>query len=226
MAKNTPVFVWALAAFLFGVSCFGIYQCVVLLKEKNSLQKSFNELEDKYTVTVATLQQTRQELEQSYGRIAELEGQAVSLKTQLAVSRKEAAVYRQRSAFLSEKVNQAMRLNDELAQESQQGIQQILRLSFENEEMKKKLSSLDGLKKAIRDLKKQMRQRKQVGKKPPQKRAAPLAEPARRILLKPPEIPQDKLTTAGNEGFVIRDGKSTLENLVNIEVVPVDIKEP
>jgi hypothetical protein len=89
------------------------------------------------------------------------------------------------------------------------------------DEVKRKLSSLVELRKAIRELKIKIReQRAQKSSIPSQSQSEekqPVAQPE--LIQEIESAPKD-----GNHGFIVKDGKLVVEDFVDINVVPADAR--
>lgn len=186
-----------LIIFLLGITIFSVFKYVSSLKTLNIL--------DHLKVQVAALEDERQDLLQTLEKERELqqkfkvdleasEEKLINLNEELTQAQKTIEeLNSQVSTLKAENASFIKEKNDLSAQ-----LTQIIR---EKDEFKRRLSSISELKKAIRELKRQMHQ---VSRE-----------------IKRKTRPQTKKIIEGNRGFLIKDGKSTYIPRVKIEVKPV-----
>lgn len=139
--------------FLLGISLFGLYKSLELLKKNTSLTNSIGELNKELTVVRASLKETKDSLGESQQRNAKLEDDINGLEVKLSNTEKEAQKQQRNASILFEKLKEAAEANDSLVAKNEEMEDAFIRMSFENSEMKKKFSSIFELKKAIRELK-------------------------------------------------------------------------
>jgi len=215
-------------ALLAGFSVFGLYQSLALMHKNSYLFDQLGRLQVELSATQLGLNQTRTLLTETYQKNTQLENEAVLLNSKLARAKQELEEQKNKINSLGNIIQQARRVNEFLQARNQEMSEQYVRVSFENQEMKKTLSSAAELKKAMAALRKKPARRavpknKQAGKK----KAAPVKvrQPKKKVPVvnpKPavtPPVPADQ-GSEGNEGFVIKDGESTLLDKVDIRVIP------
>jgi chromosome segregation ATPase len=217
-------------ALLAGFSVFGLCQSLTLMRKNSYLLEQVGRIQIELSATQLGLNQTRTLLNETYQKNAQLENEAVLLNSRLARAQKELAEQKDKINALGNVIQQARRVNEFLVARNQEISQQYVRVSFENQEMKKTLTSIPDLKKTIAALrKKPVRQapakNKQARKKPASVKAA---RPQKTVKAKSPAavpqaVPADQ-TLDGNEGFVVKDGESTLLDRVDIRVTPAPAK--
>ncbi|MCX5702902.1 MAG: hypothetical protein NT066_00150 [Candidatus Omnitrophica bacterium] len=188
-----------LIVLLLTIAIFSVFKYIWLLKEKYDLLVILNQVK----AQVATLEEEKQNLLQSLEKEKEsrqkLSQENLGLKENLkAGKRKLTKLFREQEAL--EELNYKFSL---LKAENVALTEKTKKLSEENENLKAKVSSISGLKDAIRELKKQARKVVSIV-----------------IRHKPERIIE------GNRGFLIKDGKYTSPAKVKIEVIPVASKEP
>ncbi len=214
-------------ALLTGFSAFGLYQSLTLMRKNSYLLEEVGRIQIELSATQLGLNQTRTLLNETFQKNAQLENEVVLLNSRLARARQELGEQKNKINALGNVIQQARRVNEFLVARNQEMSQQYVRVSFENQEMKKTLSSIPDLKKAIAALRKKPvrpapAKNKQVRKKSVPvkavnpKKTAKAKSPAT-VVLQP--APADQ-TLDGNEGFVVKDGESTLLDRVDIRVTP------
>ena len=204
---------WVVIAFLLGASLFGIYKSLELLKKNGDLSRTVEGLKLSLVTTQAFLNETKESLRESQINNAKLEGEMNDLNSKLAEKEKAVQEYRRNISELSRKLAEAAEVNESLAVKNKEAGDQLIRLEFENGEMKKKLSSVQELRKAIKELKIKMREAK--------KNKRPAHAEKKQVLTLPKEITEAVLR--GNQGYFVKDGKSTFE-AVDIKVLPAESK--
>ena len=225
---------WIIIALLAGVSAFGIYKSLDMLKKNNDLEYTVKGLQGE-------LEQTTQQLSKSEIKNSQLEADLNGLRIKLGKAEEELKSNQERIAFLGEEIKENKQVNTFLMARNNEMSDQYIRMEFENSEMRKTLASIDALKKAIADLRKRPRsktinkksepqkikkvtvKRQAIKKQPEEKKIAKQEVIVEEIALKAvsQELPPD-ISLNGNRGFVIKDGQSTLQDLVDIKVVPVE----
>ena len=202
--KNNKAFIIALLA---GVTIFSVYRYIVSLKENNSLSSNIRQLNS----DVKALEDEKNDLESNLGREKEIsrvltqditalkdtltqsKDKLVQLETDFQVSQK--TIEELSSEFsLVKAENTALR--DQI-----QGLElDISQAKVEKEQLQIRLSSIGELKKTIKEL----RQKTRLVKKQVQQRIAA----------------KEKIVL-GNNGFLVKNGRSTLIGTVKIEVEPL-----
>lgn len=205
--------VGGIMALLAGFTAFGFYQSFSLLYKNNMLTRSVENLQVELSAAQLSLNKTQALLSESYMKNAQLENDAVYLRNRLSKAQKQLAEEKNRIISLGEYLFEARKTTEGLYARNRQINEQNLRLSFENQEMRKTMSSIAELKKAIARLRKQAGRSKI--KKPPVMRKIS-SKPA------PVQKPQPDSKKDGNLGYMIRDGHTTFSDLVNIKVIPAE----
>ncbi len=214
-------------ALLAGFSAFGLYQSLTLMRKNSYLLEEVGRIQIELSATQLGLNQTRTLLNETFQKNAQLENEVVLLNSRLARARQELGEQKNKINALGNVIQQARRVNEFLVARNQEMSQQYVRVSFENQEMKKTLSSIPDLKKVIATLRKKpvrpaSAKNKQARKKPvPVKAVKPRgttkAKSPATVVLR--SAPADQALD-GNEGFVVKDGESTLLDRVDIRVIP------
>jgi septal ring factor EnvC (AmiA/AmiB activator) len=219
---KTHVFL-AIIAFLLGIALFGIFKSLALFKRNLDFTHKVGLLTMDLDTAQTSLKNTRAALSDSYMKSAELEGNIKDLETKFSKKEKEAKGLIDTINRLSQELKEASDSNENLSGANKELRDRSLRIELENSELKMKFSSIHELKLAIKELKIRMRMEKQHKPKQPATRVKNLfkpAQPAEHVVLKAPL--SDNKETEGNMGFFIKDGKSTFDGIVNIEVMPVE----
>ena len=213
-------FLWVIIAFLFGIAGFGLFESIKLIKQNGELKEESDQLTLELVTTKNTLDQTRQSLAESKAWNSELTSEMTVLKAKLAKREEENQEIVARLTALSKEIKEVGDANASLAIDQDQLKSEYLRLEFENSEMKQKLSSLQGLKQAIKELKLKAK-KGPIHKKQPQavvvKKPLAVTGIQRARDLQPSEQP-----LGGNKGYLIKDGRPTFEGIVDIRVVPAE----
>ncbi len=213
--------IWSIAAILLGISAFGIAKSFELLKKNEKLDRSMSELKVELTQASSTLKETNAVLQDLKASMREanykndqMEGQIKVLESKLTKRDKEIATYADNLALFSKKLEEASGVNKSLAAKNSQMANQMVRIEFEKIEMARKLSSIPELKNRINQLRKHSRVIT---------RQRQLAQEAKRRGLKYSEF-QQMLDNSpdGNRGYIVRDGESTFQDLVEIKVMAAD----
>ncbi|MBU3958830.1 MAG: hypothetical protein KKE91_03105 [Candidatus Omnitrophica bacterium] len=195
-----------LIAFLLGITIFAIFKYGAFLTEKYDLLNTLNQIKKQVAVLGKEKQNLSQEIERgrqlrqgsieealrmqaelkaSRERLAELDSQLIQAQGAIeGLGSQLSALKAENVALIDERNN----LNTRLTQVIQ-----------EKDELKVRLNSISELKKAIKELKRQMRK---VGREIKKRTKA-------------------KEILEGNRGFLIKDGKPTYPTKVKIEVTPL-----
>lgn len=190
-----------------------------MAKKNAYLERTVSELTVELEKTRNGWAKTQRHLSDSYMKAAELEGEVATLNRKLARRDKEIKEYLDSVILLSEKLREMAKANVSLA-ESNAGIsQRFLRLNLEHSELQKRLSSAVELKKALIELRRRERLERQARPIPPRPRQG-VAEAE--------EAGHDR-GLRGNEGFFIKNGRLTYQDIaaeeghgVDIQVVPLE----
>jgi len=204
---------WVFVALLLGMSLFGFYKAWELQNKNTILSKEVSGLKIDLIATHKDLKQTKIKNEG-------LEENLNVLGTKFARAKQEIEKNKKSIVFLSEGLKDAKEINDFLAMQSHGIAEQAVRLKFENDEMKKTLSSVSELKKAIAKLRnKPKAKNERINRRP-----APKKQKAGKKNVKLPVAPKPSdVALEGNQGFVVKDGKTTLIENVAIKVVPAEV---
>ncbi|MFH0940736.1 MAG: hypothetical protein V1840_02645 [Candidatus Omnitrophota bacterium] len=206
---KTHVFL-AIFAFFLGIALFGIFKSVTLFKRNLGLTHKLGLLTMDLDIAQTSLNKTKTALSDSYMKSAELEGNLNDIETKFSKKEKEAEELLNTINKLSQELKEASDFNEDLSEANKELRDRSLRIELENSEIKNKLSSIQELKLAIKELKIKMRMEKQRKPKQPGPPVKNLFKP---VVLSP---------TEGNMGFFIKDGRSTFDEIVDIRVVPVE----
>lgn len=201
-------------AILVGTSLFGIYKSLELLSENSRLGHSVSFLTTELEGAKNELKAVRSDLSESRMINAQLEDDAADLKGKLTKAQTRLAKFEEYAILLRRKYGEVLVKAKELDEANRRMGERSLRLNLENEGFRMKFSSEKGLKEALRDLRRQKRASK---KRPP--------APKKKFLVSPPvlEVRPEPVAApeAGNQGFLVKDGRSTIEQLVDIRVESV-----
>lgn len=196
------VFWLALAFFLAGMAIFGIYKSLDLSDKNAELGHSLVLLNTRIEEMRVATQEVQAQLEESGVVNEQLSSEIVHLKDNLADKEEKIGQYHTYALLLKKKMDDTGAVNKVLAEEDRQLRTLLTRVRLENQELRKKISSVQELKQAIRELKRQRQ---------------PVAE--RRQAARVPALPEPELVM-GNRGYVIRDGVYTYFGRVDIQVRP------
>jgi chromosome segregation ATPase len=184
-----------LIIFLAIIALFSIFKYASLLKEKNDLLNSLNQLRQERQALEMEKQNLLQTLEKQIELQQRVSQQNYVLKEYLQASKK-------RLTRLFEDFQELQKKKGQLDSRYTLLKAENAALRQESESLKLKLSSITELKKAIKELKGQMRK---VGLK--MKKTADTLE-----------------RLEWNRGFLLKDGKSTYSTKIKIKVIPVTKK--
>lgn len=212
-ALMKTLILWAIIAFLVGISVFGIFKSLELTFRNVVLGRSVTQLKSELDTAQVALKASRQALGESYFNNAELEDRLAQMDTKLNKQAENINGYLAKISLMSEKLQETAKANVVLYASHTEIANQLMREKLDAGEMRKKLSSITELKKAIKELKARLRR---------SRRADPVAVVVKKKNM--PEFPESKEIVGepfkGNAGFLVKDGKSTFEGLVDIRVVP------
>ncbi len=188
-----------LVAFLIGITAFSAFRYVASLKEKLDLMSALNQTKEQIAVLESEKQNLLQELEKEKQLQQQLNEENTGLKESLKVNEEKIDKI---NADFAQAQTTLEQLNSQLAalrQEKDNLNAQVTQVTQEKDNLQARLSSIVELKKAIRELKRQVRQVSvEIGEK----------------------VKLEKIIE-GNRGFLIKDGKSAYYPArVKIEVVP------
>lgn len=185
--------------FLIGITIFSVFKYISVLKEKQDLATSFKKLE----VQLAALEEEKQILSKELTKEKE-SGQKFAyantrLKRNLKAGDKRLTRSLTDGKVAQDKIEELNSQNNLMKLENTTLKEEKDKLSQENTTFKAKFNSIEELKKAIRELKIQMRNaRWHSGQKA-----------------------KSEIVIEGNRGYIIKGGKPTYTSTVKIEVTPV-----
>jgi hypothetical protein len=222
---------WAIIALLLGVVLFGAITTYFLLKKQAELSASIDKLDKELQDSQTALSKANDQIDEGNLLKSQLQEELQGYKSKLTLAEKKLDQYREYARLIRDKMNNAAEMNEALAGRNREINNKLVRSELENQELRQKFDDPAFLKQALKELnardKKAPRapaSKKQPARKPVRKK--PAAKNVPRKILK---LPQDERTllpvatpAEGNEGFVIRDGKSTFSGLVDIQVLPAE----
>jgi chromosome segregation ATPase len=193
-------------AVLAGITIFCVYKYVASVRENNSLSANIHQL----NVDVQALEDEKSGLTKDLDREKEINSalnqDITGLKDNLAQSKEKMAQLEadfQASQKTVEDLNSEFSLvkaENTALRDQVQGLQlDISQAKVEREQMQQRLSSIAELKKAIKEL----RQKTRLAKKQVQNRI------------------KIKEKILGNEGFLVKNGKSSIPGTIKIKVEPL-----
>ena len=198
LAKNI------LIALLVSLTAFSIYKYVTSLREKYELLNTLNQVKNQLAVLEQEKQNLSQELEKAVKLQQEFSDESLELKDYLRASK-------QRIGKLFTQISLVQKKSEDL--ESQFSIlktenttlsDQVTQITKERDGLKTKLSSVTELKKAIRELKKQVY----------------------KVRAEIQQTTNVQKIIEGNRGYLMKDGKLTYPTQLKVEVIPAPAKEP
>ncbi len=201
------LFLWALVLFLAGTAAFGIYKSLEMLDKNADLGHSLALLNGRVEEMRLVLREVQDQLADSGLVNEQLTNEVVHLKQNLAGEEKKISQYHRYALLLKKKMNDVGEVNKVLAEEGRQTRELLMRVQLENQEMRKRLSSVKELRRAIQELRGQ-------GRVTPRRRATSAG-------VRHAPLP-DAQVVMGNRGFLVRDGVSTFYDKVDIQVRPVE----
>jgi septal ring factor EnvC (AmiA/AmiB activator) len=212
--KNTHI--WAIVAILLGFSAFGIFKSVELSVRNAGLNKSMRALERELVLTQKSLATTRNVLGESYLKNAELEGRLIAMDAKVAVQARDIKAHIAKINALSSKLQETARANAFFSARNKEIAHELLAEKLDADEMRRKLSSVVELKKAIKELR--VKVKSAIKSDRSEAKKAIVAQPERKEPLNfEPQKPLESVE--GNEGYVIKEGRSTYTGWVDVSVV-------
>lgn len=212
--KNTHI--WAIVAILLGFSAFGIFKSVELSVRNAGLNKSMRALERELVLTQKSLATTRNVLGESYLKNAELEGRLIAMDAKVAVQARDIKAHIAKINALSSKLQETARANAFFSARNKEIAHELLAEKLDADEMRRKLSSVVELKKAIKELR--VKVKSAIKSERAEAKKAIVAQPERKEILE--SEPQKLLEPVeGNEGYIIKEGRSTYTGWVDVSVV-------
>lgn len=209
---NKPLVKNILFVLLSTITVFSVFKYAASLKEKYDLLITLNQTKEELGI----LQQEKQNLLADLEKQKELQEETAEENSELkdnikATRRRLTKLFMEKRA--KEKAFEELNFrfsilqaeNMALTEEKEQLGFKLSQASSESENLKTKLSSIEELKKAIRELKIKMREARSAPKKVPEPEVLEIIE--------------------GNHGYLLRDGKSTFPVKIRIEVNPAPATE-
>lgn len=204
--------------FLATITAFSVFKYIGVLKEKFDLSAALNLAKENNLALEKEKQNLLQELEKAKLEQQKLIQEQANLKDNLKITNnslnKLLEHYAEEQAVLKELNSQFALLkaeNQGLIERNTALEQDKQNLLKENQDLAAKLNSIPELKKAIRDLKLQMRSVNKTG--------------FNLAMRQQPQENEDKEVIEGNKGFIIKDGQLTYPGKVKIEVIPASPKQ-
>ncbi len=212
--KNAHI--WAIIAILLGFSAFGIFKSVELSVRNAGLNKSMRALERELVLSQKSLAATRNVLGESYLKNAELEGRLIAMDAKVAVQARDIKAHIAKINALSSKLQETARANAFFSARNKEIAHELLTEKLDADEMRRKLSSVVELKKAIKELR--VKVKSAIKSERAEAKKAIVAQPERKEPLNfEPQKPLEPVE--GNEGYVIKEGRSTYAGWVDVSVV-------
>lgn len=194
-------------ALALGIALFSVFKYTAALREKYALLNSLNQVKEQAVALETEKQNLLQQLEKEKQIEEALAQQKAALKDNLKASRERLTKLfgqTQRSiAQLNAQISILKAESQALAEEKDKLTAELAQAAQENDNLKARLGSLTELKRAMQELRRQVRRVGSVIKEKAE---------AEKIL-------------EGNRGFLIKDGKVTYPLKVKIEVVPAPGKK-
>ncbi|MCK9603924.1 MAG: hypothetical protein M0R66_06180 [Candidatus Omnitrophica bacterium] len=191
-----------LVAILCGITIFSVFKYVSALRQKHELSTTIEQIREQ----AASLEKERQNLLQTLEKEKQLQEQLndkiLTFKDYLKAGQARISKLFTDKNKNKKTIEELSFLISELKNENKTLEEEKARIYQENETLSAKLNSVAELKKAMQELRKQMRK---VGIQ----------------ILKKVDANQ---SSEGNRGFVVKDGKPTGSAKVKIEVMPAPLK--
>lgn len=205
-------------AALTGAALFGIFKSLEFFKENARLSHSVAFLTSELEGARTEFNEAKSQLTESRMVIAQLEDDAQALKNKLVKSSSRIAQFEAYTDLLRKKYAASLEIAHRLDENNRQLNDRLLRVNLENQEYRMKLSSEKGLREALRELKKPPVKTVKTKRGKVQKKGY-LTLPSGTTSANRSEA----LPSAGNQGFLLKDGRSTIEKLVDIRVEAVSV---
>lgn len=195
-----------LIALLIGVTVFSAAKFFLVQKEKNDLLNTLSELK----IRLGDLEAQKQSLLQTIEEDKELQKALIEDNSELGknlnLTKGELAKLDTEFKAAGQEIERLNSGLSTLKTENEDLRVKIARVLKDKDELETKFSSMDELKKAIKELKAKLRQ-KQRGVIPQEKKNHKTSGADTAII--------------GNQGYIIKNGKSTYPARVRIEVAPI-----
>jgi|GEM_PF-775938 len=195
-----------LMVFMAGISVFCVFQFAKITKEKYDLNKILAKMKGEITALETQKQKLSQDLvkEQEVGQklSAENAGLAEQLKIHTDNLAQLQCDLQKAQGTIDELNNKISALNAQMITLKQEN-SRYTQVAQERDELKARMNSVSELKKAIKELKQQMRKTGSEIKKEVKKKTT-----------------QPETRPGLNYGYIIKDGQSTISSKVNIQVNP------
>ncbi|MFA6350128.1 MAG: hypothetical protein WCY12_04305 [Candidatus Omnitrophota bacterium] len=196
-----------LMIFMAGISIFCIFQFAKATKEKYDMQGTLAKMKGEITILEVQKQKLTQDLVKEQEVQQKLAAENAGLSEQLKANTDKLSQFQcdlQKAQGTIDGLNsQVSALNAQLISMKQEN-SQLTQVTQDRDNLQAKMNSIDELKKAIKELKGQMRKTgKEIKKEVKKKAIKPDAKPGL------------------NYGYIVKDGQSTFSSKVNIQVNPV-----
>ena len=212
-----PKTLWGIVAVLAGVVLFGVAVTLMLLKKQAELSASIAELSKELQDTQVSLKKAEDRIQEDSLAKAQLEEDLEDFKFKLSKAEKKLDQFREYARYIRNKMDNATEINEALASRNRDINERLVRMELENQELRLRFRDPAFLRQTLRELRSEKR-------KPQQKPAVPV-RPSRSPILKKTVtktvLPAERPAEA-NEGYLIRDGQSTIMGLVDIRVMPAE----
>ena len=187
-----------LIVLLLTIAVFSVFKYTSSLKEKNDLLNTLNQIKEQ----IATLEKEKQNLSQALEKEKELQRKLSQensgLKDGLKISKIRLMKLFRDASKMEKEFQQLNSQISILKAENKALIEKENQAKLKLSEYETKFNSIAELKKAIRELKRQMH----------------------KVSIEINQKTQDEKIVEGNHGFLIKDGKPTYPTRVRIEVIP------
>jgi len=187
-----------LIVFLIGITIFSAFKYASSLKEKYDLINTVNKMKEDVAALESEKQLLSQELEEERDVKQQVVEENMGLQDSLKASAEKLTKLSSDFVSLQNELEHISSQLVDLKEERERLSTQVAQVTEERDTFQVRLGSITELKKAIRELKRQMR-KVNVGIK---------------------EKVNHGTVIEGNRGFIVRDGKTTFPAKINIEVIP------
>lgn len=214
---------------------FGAVSTYLLLKKQAELNRSIVSLSKELQDNKEALSQATDQINEGNLLRVQLQDELEGYKSKLSKAEKKLDQFREYARLIRTRMDNAAEMNEALASRNRDINSKLIRAELENQELRQKFEDPTFLKQALREL--------GAGQKKTPVRPAPKNQPARkpvvkkkavtrtfqRVLMLPqdqrrvlPAQPQPAAPVDGNAGFMVRDGQSTVQGVVDIRVLPAE----
>ncbi|MCM8796304.1 MAG: hypothetical protein NC923_00230 [Candidatus Omnitrophica bacterium] len=185
IVKNIIIF------FLLAIASFSVYKYIAILKEKQDLKAELSQANSRIAVLAKETTALKKEKEMLWTEIFSLKRYLRKGMDRLSRLFSKYEMVRKEAKEMKTKISLLKAENEELLEKEKE-------IEAENEFLKAKLFSIQEVKKAVQEVRKQ----------------APKVMETMRDIVEQEEILQ------GNRGFLIKDGQPTLPARIKINVIP------